>query len=106
MLPNKVAIITGAGRGIGAATAKRFAAEGAAVALCARSADQLQATADAITQSGGQVLTITGDVSHAATIDQLFAATLDRWGKLDILVNNAATIVVRPFIEIDSATWD
>ena len=105
-LTNKVALITGAGRGIGAATACRLAAAGAAVAICARTAAQLDATAAQITAQGGSVLALAGDISEATFVERLFAATHERWGRLDILVNNAAVIDVRPFLALDPATWD
>lgn len=106
LLTNKVSLITGAGRGIGRATACRLAAAGAAVAICARTAAQLDATAAMITAQGGSVLALAGDISDATFVERLFAATHERWGRLDILVNNAGVIDVRPFLELDPATWD
>ncbi len=103
---HKVALITGAGRGIGAATARRFAAAGAAVAICARTPTQLDETAAAIRAQGGEVLALAGDISDAAFVARLFAATQARWGRLDVLVNNAGVIDVRPFLDLDPATWD
>src|SRR5690606_9311966 len=79
-LKGKVAFITGGGTGIGAASAKRLAAEGAAVAIMGRTAETLQQVADAITEAGGRALAIPGDVAVADQVDRAIAATVETFG--------------------------
>src|SRR5437870_9182939 len=89
MLEGKVAIITGSGRGIGAAAAKLFAAEGAAVVVSDLDPAPAEETAEAIRQAGGKAVVVAGDVTDPAFPAQLLKATLDAFGTLDIIVNNA-----------------
>lgn len=105
-LAGRVALVTGAGRGIGRATALALAAEGAAVAICARTAAELDETAAAIRATGGRVLARALDVADEAAVDVFVAAIRDAHGRLDILVHCAAIIAVRPFAEMEAATWD
>ena len=90
-LKGKVAIITGASRGIGEAIAKEFLAEGCRVAICARDNERLQQTAAALRQGGGEVLALATDVTDAQAVGRLAQAVNDQWGRIDILVNNAGT---------------
>ncbi len=105
-LENKVAIVTGAGRGIGAATAQLFAREGAKVALASRSEAELEEVLAQIVQLSGQAVAIPTDVSDEAQVQHLFDTVRDTFGPVDILVNNAAVIEVRDFAEMDLATWE
>jgi 3-oxoacyl-[acyl-carrier protein] reductase len=89
LLENQVAIITGSGRGIGAATAKLFAQHGAKVMVSDRDADPASAVVAEITQAGGQAVALPGDITDPAFPDKLAKATVDAFGKLNILVNNA-----------------
>ncbi|MGI9292561.1 MAG: SDR family NAD(P)-dependent oxidoreductase, partial [Pseudomonadales bacterium] len=88
-LDGKVAIITGAGRGIGAATAKAYAEAGADVVLAARTLEQLEQTAEIVRSSGRKALVVQTDVLVAEQLENLLKATLDTFGRVDILVNNA-----------------
>jgi NAD(P)-dependent dehydrogenase (short-subunit alcohol dehydrogenase family) len=105
-IQNHVAIITGAGRGVGRATAQLFAQKGAQVVLFSRTETHLAETTASITRAGGSVLAITGDVAREEDVQKLFQATRDTYGRVDILVNCAGMVAVRPFIEMDVATWD
>jgi NAD(P)-dependent dehydrogenase (short-subunit alcohol dehydrogenase family) len=87
-LAGKVALITGAGSGMGASAAELFAREGAAVVV-ADISDTGERTADAINQAGGQSLFVKTDVADESDVQAMIAATIDRYGKLDILYNNA-----------------
>src|SRR5712692_8198098 len=89
MLEGKAAIITGAGRGIGAATARMFGAEGAAVIVSDLDPAPAEETAAAIRSAGGKAIVVAGDVTDPAFPAQLVKATLDSFGGIDIIVNNA-----------------
>lgn len=88
-LKGRVAVITGASSGIGRATAERLAAEGAQVVLAARRADRLDTVADGIRRMGGTVRAVPTDVTQPDQVDRLIAETLDCFGRVDVLVNNA-----------------
>lgn len=92
LLKDKVAIITGANSGVGAAAAKLFASEGAKVVICARRAEPLEAVAAEIREAGGDVLCIPTDISDRASVDALVEKALETYGKVDILVNNAGVL--------------
>ena len=105
-LAGKVALITGASRGIGAAVAERFAREGAHVVLAARTVGGLEEVDDAVRAAGSSATLVPLDLRDFIKIDELAAALLDRWGRLDILVGNAAEFgVFSPLGHIDPATW-
>ena len=107
-LAGKVAIITGAGRGIGRAIAERYAQEGACVTIADVLEDEVRETAEAIRAAGGQALGLVVDVSVSADVDRMVADTVAEFGGLDILVNNAAVVAssIRHVLEADEAWWD
>jgi meso-butanediol dehydrogenase / (S,S)-butanediol dehydrogenase / diacetyl reductase len=100
---HKVVIVTGAGSGIGAATARRFLREGAFVVVNGRREYKLQETVAGLDTA--KALVHSGDVSDEAYVNRLVADTVARFGKLDVLVNNAATAVFGPFEETTTQDW-
>jgi NAD(P)-dependent dehydrogenase (short-subunit alcohol dehydrogenase family) len=91
-LQGQVAIISGAGRGIGAATAELLAQAGAAVVLTARSADQVESVAARLRQAGGRAIAVEADVSDPEQVEEVVEAGLTQFDRIDILVNNAGVI--------------
>ena len=105
-LAGRIALITGASRGIGAAVARNFAAEGAHVVLAARTVGGLEELDDAIRAAGGAATLVPVDLRDFIKIDELAARLFDRYGRLDILVGNAAEFgVFSPLGHIDPAVW-
>ncbi len=105
-LAGRVALVTGAGRGIGRATAIALAAQGARTALAARSAPELEKVRAEIASSGGEALAFTVDLADPAAPRQLVAAVVKAFGGLDILVNNAGFAVGRPISGTTVEEWD
>ena len=105
-LTGKVAIVTGAGRGIGRAVAMGLAASGASVVLAARTAEQIQAAADEIQAGGGKALAVPTDLTDTAQIERLAAETVSAFGRIDILVNNAARSFLRGLMDLREDGWD
>jgi 3-oxoacyl-[acyl-carrier protein] reductase len=100
-LAGKVAIVTGASKGIGADIAKHLAAEGAAVVVnFASSKEGADRVVDEITKRGGQAIVVQGDVARKAEVERLFAETKKAFGRLDILVNNAGVYQFAPLEEV------
>lgn len=105
-LANQVAIITGAGRGIGQAIAQAYAREGARLALAARSQIELEQTAAAIAKTGAQAIAVPTDVTDPAQAERLASAALTHFGRIDLLVNNAGISgPVGPLQDNDIAQW-
>jgi 3-oxoacyl-[acyl-carrier protein] reductase len=107
-LADKVAIVTGSSRGLGLATAAALAAEGCRVTLCARTADRLQAAAGEVGAVAGgakRVLAVTADVSRAEGVQAVIDATVDRFGGIDVLVNNVGLARGGGLLETSDAEW-
>ncbi len=106
-LKNKVVLVTAASRGLGAASARRFAEEGARVAITARNGEKLSAQAQLIAKdTGAEVLSIVGDVSRPEEVDRTVQAVIDHWGRLDILVTNASGPTPGQFLALEWANWE
>ncbi len=106
-LRNKVALVTGAGAGIGRAIARRFGAEGANVVVNDINAASAADTAQTIVGAGGSAIAEAADVADKAQVDRLFDVTLERFKTIDVLVNNASlTNTTRHFLEADEQWWD
>ena len=91
-LKDKVTIVTGAGRGIGQATSVKFATEGAKVVVCDLSADAIAETVKLCEEAGGQALGCIADVTDIKSLEAMVKATMDKWGRVDCLVNNAGIV--------------
>lgn len=106
-LQDRIAIVTGAAHGIGAAIAKRYAAEGASVVIGDLDGDSAAATAAAIVAAGGRAVGVRSDVTDGAQIGALVDLTMSTYGRIDILVNNAGDITgQKHFLHADEAWWD
>lgn len=105
-LKNKVAVITGASKGIGASIAKYFAAEGAKVVVnYASSKEGAENVVKAITDNGGTAISVQGDVSKEADVTRLFEETKRAFGTLDVLVNNAGVYLYEPIEQVSAETF-
>ena len=103
----KVALVTGAGSGIGKATALRLAARGASVAVISRTRDEIEATRDQIVAKGGEALAVVADVSEPAEMKAAVERVITRYGQIDIVVANAGINGVwAPIDELTPAEWD
>lgn len=104
-MTNRVALITGAASGIGAAVATRLAADGAAVALLARRPDRLEKLAAQIVEAGGTAVAVPADVTDEQSLANAAEKVADSLGDLDLLVNNAGMMTIAPFEELPAAEW-
>ena len=106
-LPNKVAIVTGSSMGIGEAIAKRYAKEGAKVAVnFFKSEDKANGVVDAIKAEGGVAKAFKADVSKVSEIERLVSEVINEWDRIDILVNNAGVFHTVPVMETTEEIWD
>lgn len=105
-LHGKVALVTGAGGGIGSATARLLASRGARVAVADFAVEAGEATVDAIRQSGGEAAFFAVDVTDASSVDDLVGSVVERFGSLDLALNNAGILhPARPFHELTESDW-
>lgn len=105
-LDSQVALITGAGRGLGRAIALAFAREGARVVVAARSADEIAETAWLIQELGREALAVPADVRRRESVEQLVGQALAAYGQIDTLVTSAGVALRKPLAETDEAEWD
>jgi len=105
-LKGKVAIVTGSGRGVGKAIAIRFAREGAKVVICSRTGKEIEETAEEIRKLGGEVLSLTSDISKEADVENLVGRGVTELGTVDILVNNAGVLGAALIDEMEESLWD
>jgi 3-oxoacyl-[acyl-carrier protein] reductase len=105
-LAGKVAIVTGSNRGIGQGIAVRLAKEGMRVVINGRDAERTETTTRELRDLGADVLCIPADIGLSADADRLFGRVMDAWGRVDLLVNNAADLRRRKFFEVDEALMD
>ncbi|MFN7995938.1 MAG: glucose 1-dehydrogenase [Bryobacteraceae bacterium] len=106
MLTDKVAIVTGAGSGIGKATAEYFAQQGAKVVAADWNADAVHKTVEGIVSNGHQAVASHTDVSKGAQVEAMVASTVSQFGRLDILVNNAAIQILAKLVDTREEDWD
>jgi NAD(P)-dependent dehydrogenase (short-subunit alcohol dehydrogenase family) len=105
-LNEKTALITGGARGIGAATALLFAAEGASVGIVDLREDGLTKMADRARQKGAEINTFIGDITQKDQIEKVVDEFVQTFGRIDILVNNAGVVIPRPFLEKTVEDWE
>ncbi len=107
---DKVALVTGGSKGIGYACAERLLADGFSVAFCARNGAEVEAAAAKLASAAGagpdRVLGVRADVGSVPDCEALVPAVLDRFGRIDVLVNNAGVYAPAPFLDLTAQTWD
>jgi NAD(P)-dependent dehydrogenase (short-subunit alcohol dehydrogenase family) len=106
LLEEKIAIVTGGGSGIGAASARRFAAEGAAVVVADIRGRKAEEVAQEIVESGGAAIGIEVDVSDPASVESMVSTCVENYGRLDVLYNNAGTLRPGTAVELAVEDWD
>ena len=105
-LKKKTALITGGARGIGAATARLFAREGAEVGIVDLRSEGLQESADKAKLEGLEIDTFVGDISQKGDVDRIVNDFVQKFGRIDILINNAGVVIPKPFFEKTAADWE
>jgi 3-oxoacyl-[acyl-carrier protein] reductase len=105
-LDGKIAIITGGGSGIGRGLALALAEEGARVVVCGRRASKLDETVQAVGKQGGEALAIQANIANERDVDRVVNTTLQKYGQIDILINNAGVYAGAEVHRLEPATWD
>jgi NAD(P)-dependent dehydrogenase (short-subunit alcohol dehydrogenase family) len=105
-LANQIALVTGGGRGIGRAIALAFAEEGAEVVVAARTAAEIEAVAEEVRQRGRRALAVPTDVTDEASVNALIDRTVQEFGRLELLVNNAGWGIFKRVVDLTAAEWD
>jgi NADP-dependent 3-hydroxy acid dehydrogenase YdfG len=105
-IEGKVVVITGASSGLGEATARFLSAQGATVVLGARRSDRIQSLADELTANGGKALALSIDVTHYEQVKQLVDAAVQRFGRIDVMINNAGLMPNSPLERLRIEDWD
>ncbi|PSR55053.1 ketoacyl reductase [Adhaeribacter arboris] len=103
---NKVVVITGGSRGLGLVLARQLAAEGALLAICARTEEQLKKAEQELTERGGEVLAIPGDVTNRVQAEQFIQRVIKYYGRIDVLINNAGIIQAGPLADMTLADFE
>jgi NADP-dependent 3-hydroxy acid dehydrogenase YdfG len=105
-IQGKVVVITGASSGLGKATARLLSAEGATVVLGARRIDRLKSLADELTARGGKALAVATDVTHCDQVKRLVDAAVQKFGRIDVMINNAGLMPQSPLERLKVDEWD
>ena len=105
-IEGKVVVITGASSGLGEATARMLSAQGAVVVLGARRVDRIEALAKELSEAGGKALALQTDVTRAADVQRLVDAAVEKFGRIDVLVNNAGLMPSSPLERLKIDDWD
>jgi NAD(P)-dependent dehydrogenase (short-subunit alcohol dehydrogenase family) len=105
-LSGKIALVTGASKGIGLGIVRGFAREGASLVLAARPSPELEAAEQEAASLGAKALTVATDVTEEGQVERLFARAIEHFGRLDVLVNNAGVFDGGPLDELSTADWD
>ncbi|MDD5174640.1 MAG: 3-oxoacyl-[acyl-carrier-protein] reductase [Candidatus Omnitrophica bacterium] len=105
-LKGKIAVVTGAGDGIGEAIAKAYGAQGAIVIGCARTLEKVERVINDIKAAGGQGAAVRADVSKKEDVDNLFKFVMEKYGRVDILANNAGITADSRFVKMSEEQWD
>jgi NAD(P)-dependent dehydrogenase (short-subunit alcohol dehydrogenase family) len=105
-LDGRVAIVTGGGGGLGVGICRTLAAAGAAVVVAGRTPATLEPVVAAINEEGGKAVTVEVDIANKASVEAMVAKTVQAFGGVDVLVNNAAVYHLRPWTEITEEEWD
>ncbi|HEX8298489.1 MAG TPA: SDR family oxidoreductase [Rubricoccaceae bacterium] len=105
-IEGKVVVITGASSGLGEATARYLAAQGASVVLGARRAERIQALADDLSAAGGRALAVETDVADRVQVQRLVDAAVEAFGRVDVLINNAGVMPLSPVERLNIDEWD
>jgi NAD(P)-dependent dehydrogenase (short-subunit alcohol dehydrogenase family) len=105
-IAGKVAVVTGGGRGLGRAMAGALARHGASVAVAARSEAELDSVVTEVEAAGGKALAVPTDVTDERQVEDLVARTVERFGRIDVLVNNSGIVATTPLVEQSADEWD